>query len=329
MGEDRNRSSLPLSTPRRYAPAIVPTPPQNPPWIVAQVFGQTAAIWDGRTMREAVLGPRLRADADRSRSNALAVGDEVALEEADDAPRIVGVGPRRAHLERAAAGARGRVLMQVIAANADQAMIVSSLADPPLRPGLVDRWTLLARRGGMEPTLCVNKLDLGTLDEARAVVEEARIPLPVIFVSAESGSGLDSLRGALAGRSTVMVGHSGVGKSSLLRRLLPDADAATGVLSERTRKGRHTTTSARLYPLEDGGVLIDTPGVRSVILGPTHASEVAAVFHEIADAPPCRFRPCTHRTEPGCTVLQAVARGEIADQVYQRYRKLLEEAETR
>lgn len=281
-------------------------------------------------MREAALTPRLKADADRTRSNALAVGDELTLEPGDASPpRIVGVAPRRTHLERAATGSRGSGLMQVIAANAEQAMIVTSIADPPFRPGLVDRWTLLALRGGMEPILCVNKVDLGSEADARALVLESRIPLPAVYVSAASGAGVAALEERLAGRSTVMVGHSGVGKSSLLHRLLPGADAATGELSGRTRKGRHTTSSARLYPLPDGGILIDTPGVRSVELGPTHASEVAAVFHEIADAPPCRFRPCTHRTEPGCSVLEAVERGAIDHAVYRRYRKLLEEAETR
>lgn len=276
-------------------------------------------------MREAALASRLKVGADRSRSNQLAVGDEVTLEEGAP-PRIVAVAPRRTQLERAASGSRGRDLTQVIAANADQTMIVSSLDDPPFRPGLVDRWTLLALRGGMEPILCLNKVDLGTPEEARRVIEEGHIPLDVVIVSAKTDEGLEDLLARLAGRKTVLVGHSGVGKSSLLRRLVPDADAATGELSERTRKGRHTTTSSRLYPLPGGGLLIDTPGVRSVVLGRTTADEVAGVFGEIAHAPPCRFRPCTHRVEPGCSVLAGLESGTVPAAVYQRYRKLLDEA---
>lgn len=277
-----------------------------------------------------MLAGRLKQESGRGRSSALAVGDEVTLEPGDASPpRIVGVAPRRTRLERAATGSQGRPLTQVIAANAEQAMIVTSFTDPPFRPGLVDRWTLLALRGGMDPILCVNKVDLGSEAAARGIVAAAKIPLPALYVSAVSGEGVGALRAALAGRSTVMVGHSGVGKSSLLHRLVPDADAATGELSGRTRKGRHTTSSARLYAIPEGGFLIDTPGVRSVVLGPTHLSEVAAVFHEIADAPPCRFRPCSHRTEPGCAVLEAVESGAVAREVYQRYRKLLEEADTR
>ena len=252
------------------------------------------------------------------------MGDEVTLEEGSP-PRVVAVAPRRTRLERAATGAKGRDLTQVIAANADQTMIVSSLDEPPLRPGLVDRWTLLALRGGMEPVLCVNKVDLGSLEEARRIVREACIPLETIYVSARTDEGKDALRAKLSGRSTVLVGHSGVGKSSLLRRLLPGVEAATGELSKRTRKGRHTTTNSRLHPLPEGGLLIDTPGVRSVVLGTTTAEEVAGVFGEIAHAPACRFRPCTHRAEPGCAVLAGLESGTVPRVVYQRYRKLLEE----
>src|SRR5262245_51269807 len=251
-------------------PAIVPSTQQSTRATVLQVFGLTALVWDGGVAREATLAGRLKTAADRTRSNQLAVGDEVTLEDAIP-PRIVAISPRTTRLERAATGSHGRDLTQVIAANADQAMIVSSLDDPPFRPGLVDRWTLLALRGGMEPVLCMNKVDLGTPEQARREVEDASIHLHPYFVSAETGAGMAELLAGLHGRSTVLVGHSGVGKSSLLRKLIPDADAATGELSGKTRKGRHTTTSSRLYPLPEGGILIDTPGVRSVVLGRTNA----------------------------------------------------------
>lgn len=304
---------------------IAPTTQQTARATVLQVFGLTALIWDGESAREASLASRLKIEADPSRSNQLAVGDEITVEEGAP-PRIVAVSPRRTRLERAATGSRGRGLTQVIAANAEQTMIVSSLDDPPFRPGLVDRWTLLALRGGMEPALCLNKADLGTREAAQRLVEEAGIPLETVIVSARTGAGMDDLRGRLAGRASILVGHSGVGKSSLLRLLVPGAEAATGELSERTRKGRHTTSSSRLYRLPQGGTLIDTPGVRSVVLGPTTADEVAGAFREIAHAEPCRFRPCTHRAEPGCSVLAGLESGTVPRTVYRRYRKLLEEA---
>jgi ribosome biogenesis GTPase len=307
-----------------YRPAGVTTPS----FIVAQVLGQSAILWDGAAPHDAILSGKLKSETRGARSTVLAVGDRVEVERAPGGPwRVLRVAPRTTHLERSAGGHGSHARTQVIAANADQALIVASLADPPFRPGLVDRWSLLAHRGGLVPLLALNKADLGTEEEAARAVAEACIPLEAIRVSAATGYGIDALRAHLAGRITVLVGHSGVGKSSILRRLLPDADAATGALSEKSGKGRHTTSSSRLYALPEGGYLIDTPGVRSVVLGETHASEVASVFREIAEAPPCRFRECTHRMEPGCSVLDGVRRGAVPEIVYRRYRKLLEEAD--
>ena len=138
---------------------------------------------------------------------------------------------------------------------------------------------------------------------------------------------MDRLREIVVDTTTVFVGHSGVGKSSLLHALLPDIDLQTGELSAKSGKGKHTTTSARLYHLPEGGMLIDTPGVRSISLGRAEAAEVAAVFSEISEAPPCRFRTCTHRAEPGCSVLAGLESGAVPRVVYTRYRRLLEEAE--
>ncbi len=285
-------------------------------------------LWDGHGIQEAVLARQLKTGAGGYHSNPLAVGDEVEVERGDSgALRVTAVAPRRTFLERATSDSRGRT--QIIAANATQVVIVSSLAEPPFRPGLVDRWGLLARRGGITPVLCLNKVDLGTHEEAERAIAEAAIPLEAVTVSAASGSGIDRLRELVADTTSVLVGHSGVGKSSLLRQLIPNADAATGEVSAKNRKGRHTTTSGRLYPLPEGGILIDTPGVRSVLLGQTEVAEVAAVFAEIAESPPCQFRTCTHRTEPGCSVLAGLESGAVPSQVYARYRRLLEEAEVK
>jgi ribosome biogenesis GTPase len=300
----------------------------EPVWIVAQVFGAEVDLWDGQETREAILARHLKAERDDRHSNAIAVGDEVEVEGGGSVPlRVVARKDRRSFLERATGDRRGQT--QVIAANATCAVIVSSVAEPPFRPGLVDRWALLARRGGMTPILCLNKIDLSTQEDAEHAIAQAAIPLDAVTMSAATGAGVPQLLEYLAGTMSVMVGHSGVGKSSVLHRLVPGADAATGELSAKNRKGRHTTTSARLYPLPEGGIIIDTPGVRSVPLGNTEPSEVAAIFPEIADAPPCRFRSCTHRTEPGCLVLQGVREGTLPESVYTRYRRLLEEARIR
>ncbi len=300
----------------------------SPSLIVAQVMGQSALLWDGHALHEGTLAGRMKTGAAKSRTNTLAVGDRVEVDVSDTGRwRIVSVGPRETRLERSAGGQGAYQRTQIIAANAQQALIVASLHDPPFRPGLVDRWSLLARRGGLTPLLALNKADLGTVEEANEAVAAACIPLEAIRVSAATGFGIDELRRHLIGSMTVLVGHSGVGKSSLLRHLVPEAVIVTAEVSAKSHKGRHTTSSSRLYVLPEGGYLIDTPGVRSVVLGDTHASEVASVFREIAEAPPCKFRECTHRMEPGCTVLAGLQSGAVPPIVYQRYRKLLEEAD--
>lgn len=288
--------------------------------VLAQMFGSSALVWDGTEMLPASLGPKLRSKS-KSRSSVLAVGDSVEVErDLEGALSIVSIAPRQTSLARA--GGEGRD-PQIVAANAEQAVIVSSAAEPPFRPGLVDRWALLAHRGGISPMLCLNKADLVTSEEAARMIADAAIPLPYVLVSAKTGSGIAELKEALQGITSVLVGHSGVGKSSLLRRLIPEEQIVTGALSEKSGKGRHTTSSARLYRLPEGGLVIDTPGVRSVALGGTGPAEVASVFPEIQDAPPCRFTSCTHRMEPGCSVLAGVQAGVIPENVYARYRKLL------
>jgi ribosome biogenesis GTPase / thiamine phosphate phosphatase len=293
--------------------------------ILAQMFGPSATVWDGVAMLPAALDPKLKKAAGRG-SSVLAVGDEVEAERnAKGDLSIVSVTPRRSFLARA--GGDGKE-PQVIAANAERCVIVSSVQEPPFRPGLVDRWALLAYRGGLDPFLVMNKVDLVTRDEAERSITEAALPLPHMLVSAKIGAGMDELRESLRDRTSVFVGHSGVGKSSILRRIIPGIEILTGELSGKSGKGRHTTTSSKLYILPGGGHVIDTPGVRSVSLGVTSTAETASLFPEIRAADGCRFNTCTHRMEPGCSVLAGVRDGSIPESVYARYRKLLLETET-
>ncbi len=292
--------------------------------ILAQMFGPSALVWDGASLLPASLDPKLKKEAGRGAS-VLAVGDEVEVaKNGDGTVSIVAVAPRRTRLGRSTGENREP---QVIAANAERAVIISSADEPPFRPGLVDRWALLAYRGGLTPFLVLNKVDLVSEDEAERMIAEAAVPLSHMLGSAKTGTGMEELRETLRGTTSVFVGHSGVGKSTILRRLLPEQTIATGEVSGKSGKGRHTTTSAKLYPLPGGGHVIDTPGVRSVSLGETTTAETAAVFPEIRDAGPCRFSSCTHRVEPGCAVLEGVRNGSIPEQVYARYRKLLHETE--
>jgi ribosome biogenesis GTPase len=293
--------------------------------ILAQMFGPSATVWDGEALLPAALDPKLKKEARRGTS-VLAVGDEVETERNSKGElSIVSIAKRRTYLARA--GGDGKEA-QVIAANAERAVIVSSVQEPPFRPGLVDRWALLAYRGGLDPFLVMNKVDLVSRDEAQRSIAEAALPLPHMLVSAKVGDGMEELGESLRDRTSVFVGHSGVGKSSILRRLIPGIEILTGELSGKSGKGRHTTTSSKLYILPGGGHVIDTPGVRSVSLGITSTAETASLFPEIRDADGCRFSSCTHRTEPGCSVLAGVRDGSIPESVYARYRKLLLETET-
>jgi ribosome biogenesis GTPase / thiamine phosphate phosphatase len=293
--------------------------------ILAQMFGPRAIVWDGAAFLSAALDPKLKKEAGRGAS-LLAVGDEVEIATAGDGTlSIVSVAPRRTHLGRSTGENRD---VQVVAANTERAVIIASADEPPFRPGLVDRWALLALRGGLTPFLVLNKVDLVSVEQAERMIAEAAVPLSYMLGSAKTGSGMEELRESLRGTTSVFVGHSGVGKSTILRRLLPGTEITTAEVSGKSGKGRHTTTSARLYPLPGGGHVIDTPGVRSVSLGETTTAEYASVFPEIRDAGPCRFSTCTHRMEPGCAVLEGVRNGTIPQNVYARYKKLLMETET-
>jgi len=293
--------------------------------ILAQMFGPSALVWDGVSLLPASLDPKLKREAGRGAS-VLAVGDDVEIAKAGDGTiSIVSVAPRRTQLGRSSGENRD---VQVVAANVERAVIIASADDPPFRPGLVDRWALLALRGGLTPFLVLNKVDLVSVDEAERMIAEAAVPLSYMLGSAKTGSGMEELRESLRGTTSVFVGHSGVGKSTILKRLLPGTEIATGAVSGKSGKGRQTTTSAKFYPLPGGGHVIDTPGVRSVSLGETTTAEYASVFAEIRDAGPCRFSSCTHRVEPGCAVLEGVRNGTVPENVYARYRKLLVETES-
>ncbi len=207
--------------------------------------------------------------------------------------RIVRVQPRSSVLRRSAED--DDPAERIVVANADQLVIVSALANPPPRPRLIDRFLVAALDAGLEPLLCLTKADLAGPDELIAAYE----PLGVRFVvlSRPFGTALDDLRAQLTGRISVLVGHSGVGKSTLVNALLPDADRAVGSVSPVTGRGRHTSSAAIALPLPDGGWIIDTPGLRSFGLAYVAADRVISAFGEFADA----IANCP----PGCTHLEA------------------------
>lgn len=290
--------------------------PQSAPHSAADTLprGTVTAVHQGRIevdFAPARVAPRLLLDP----AFRLVVGDEVAFEATDGPPRVVAILPRRTVLARPDPGNPHRELL--LAANVDLAGIVVAVVDPPLRPGLIDRFLLALQRGGVAPVVCANKVD--RLDEAgrgelaALTAVYAALGVPVVACSARLGIGLDELRERLRGRTCVLVGHSGVGKSSLANALDPAGARDVGAVSVHGGRGRHTTSAAQLRELPGGTRLIDTPGVRAFGLQPPSPQELAEAFPEFAPfAAACRFADCSHSHEPDCAVRAAVEAGKVA-----------------
>jgi ribosome biogenesis GTPase len=256
--------------------------------------------------------------------NAIVVGDQVEVE--DEA--IVAVAPRKNRFERRSAGARAQGRVQVVAANLDRVLAVVALKDPVPSAGLVDRFAVTCEWLGLPFAIAFTKADLVPPAFAREQQDAyARAGYPTFVVAAPTGSGLDAIARELEGRRTLFVGHSGVGKSTLLAALVPGLELKVGAVNAKTGKGRHTTTAATLVRLADAPLteVIDTPGVRGFGLPGVDRAGLARFFPELADLPGCRFGDCTHRTEPGCAVRAAVDSGRFARARYDAYLRLLEE----
>lgn len=249
----------------------------------------------------------------------VAPGDFVAMVEGHRVKRVL---PRRTWLSRPDPGDPRKE--KVVAANMDLVVVVVAAADPPLHPGLIDRYLIAIERGGAEAAICVNKCELGSREAIEQALEPyRRLPAPLVICSAHTGAGIEELRSIAAGKLCVFVGHSGVGKSSLLNALQPEAGAATGGVSGATGKGQHTTTRSRIYDLYGGARVIDTPGVREFGLWKLDPAEVRLYFHDFDEAAAqCHFSDCTHLHEPGCMVRTQVEEGTIAAVRYERYRRI-------
>ncbi|WP_075883141.1 ribosome small subunit-dependent GTPase A [Candidatus Protochlamydia sp. W-9] len=268
--------------------------------------------------------------------NLVAVGDFVLFEKTHEGEGIIAsVKPRRTILSRADNLSRRKE--QLIAVNIDQVIITVSVVNPPLKPSLIDRYIIAAHKGNMDPLIVINKVDLFDADDEDQILREqekdlyqellkayAVAKVPVISVSAAKNEGLDLLRQAMLGKSSVFSGQSGVGKSSLINAIT-GLHLRVGGTVERTKKGSHTTTTTQLIPLEFGGWCIDTPGIKSFGIWDLDKSEVEGYFPEIhACGLNCKFPDCTHSHEEQCAVRQAVEEEHISFVRYMSYQVLME-----
>ncbi len=220
--------------------------------------------------------------------------------------RIVEVLPRQTVLRRSADD--DDPIERVVVANADQLVIVTALADPPPRLGLIDRCLVAAYDAGLEPLVCLTKSDLAPAEPLIASLT----PLDVRFVTTNAGGDLTELRALLRDRTSVLIGHSGVGKSTLVNALVPGANRTTSVVNEVTGRGRHTSTSGEVLDLPEGGQIIDTPGFRSFGLAHVEPVRIIEAFTDLADLITDCPRGCTHLLDqPECALDAAVEAGTV------------------
>ncbi len=277
----------------------------------------------------------------RAKSNSkispIVVGDEVDVElvtdiaSQDDLTKrkphgvISYLQPRHSKFSRPKRGLED--MEQIVAANIDQMLIISSVTRPQFKMGLLDRFLIAAHQGSLQPFIILNKIDLDhdlDLDRLKRIYNS--IDILLLTTSVRDNTGLDGVKEILKEKHSVVLGQSGVGKSSLLNAVDPELNIKVGEISEYSQKGTHTTSSVEMYPLSFGGYVVDTPGLKYLGLWDIDAEDIRYLYPEINElSQNCKFRDCMHRTEPGCAVKEALERAEIFPERYESYLKIVEE----
>ena len=255
------------------------------------------------------------------------VGDWVFLDMDSSPPSVVSVEDRSNFLSRPASGRKGR--LQVVAANIDHAVIVLAAKTPQWKTTTLDRYLVMASAGNVKPRVVINKIDLNPKTRfSPDLLNYSFLEDPILCTSAETGDGVEELARLLAGKTSVLIGPSGVGKSSLINTVDPTIDLRVGEVSERTKKGQHTTTWVEMIPLSGGGALIDSPGIRTLDLSGVEPHDLQDHFPELAKrSAGCKFSDCSHVSEPSCAVREALERGEIPQARYDSYVRIKESLE--
>lgn len=291
----------------------------------------TVETVDGRRIVCQIPG---RLKKEKQDTDLVAAGDRVKISINKDGSGVIeSVEERKRVLSRARPAPDRRSILsdqeQVLVANPDQVVLVFSVRQP--RPSLrkLDRFLVVAEMNELPAVVCVNKIDLaepGETQELFHIYEE--IGYPVVYTSAVNGDGVDELRDQLRDKISVLTGSSGVGKTSLLNAIQPGLGRHIREVSKATEKGLHTTRYVELVPLDVGGYVADTPGIRSLAVFDLEPGELDGYFREIAPlVADCQFSDCTHRHEPNCAVRAAIADGRVSPERYESYLRLREEHE--
>jgi len=292
--------------------------------IVISVASGRCRVFHEQKEIDAMVPPELAVQ----QKSVLTVGDRVHVAGEGGQWTLMQILPRRTVLARP--DPLNKHLQRLIAANIDVVIHVVSVKAPPLRPRLIDRYLIAIERGGAQPVIVVNKIEL--LETAEREAELARLAtyrdlgIDVIACSTRTGEGLDELRACVMGKTSALVGHSGVGKSSILNALDSSLQLATKALHKRGT-GRHSTTASTLYDFGDETYLIDTPGIREFGLWDLDRESLRDYFPEFQSSELCKFNDCTHVHEPGCEVKARVERGETNRARYDTYVRLYNDLE--
>lgn len=295
--------------------------------VVLRATGSLYEVLLGERTVSCRIRGRLRLKGVRS-TNPVVVGDIVRCERDETGETVIAdVEPRRNYIIRRASNLSKE--SHIIAANLDQALLVATLFSPETAPEFIDRFLVTCEAYKVPVTILLAKADLArTAPEAVAAFHDTyeRAGYRVIDVSATEGEGVDTVRDLLRGRTTLLSGNSGVGKSTLVAAVERTAEVRTAEISRSHHKGRHTTTFSTMYPLSEGGYIIDTPGIKGFGLIDIDDAELAHYFPEMMRwLPECRYYNCSHTHEPDCAVIEAVERGDIALSRYESYLKILDE----
>ena len=263
-------------------------------------------------------------------TNPIAVGDLVEFEMPDDVGLITKIEPRRNYIIRKSTNLSKQ--HHIIASNIDQAVLIISLIEPRTTTGFIDRFLITAEAYSIPAILVFNKLDIYSseqIDELEKLTNiYSSINYETLHVSAKTGLNLETLKSILKGKKSLFSGHSGVGKSALVNAMDASQSLKIGEVSQYHLKGKHTTTYATMHHLNFGAHIIDTPGIKEFGLLNFHVQELSHYFPEMRQyLGKCKFNDCTHDQEPGCTVKLAVMEGDISQERYTNYLKILHDEE--